>query len=48
MYDQFSHIGGEISSHKSQLEVLEADAKEYKEAHKKYTDQLIKVKVFDL
>ncbi|KAJ4491459.1 hypothetical protein C8J55DRAFT_421658 [Lentinula edodes] len=45
---EFSHIGGEISSHKSQLNTWEADAKEYKDINKHYTDQLIKVKMSDM
>ncbi|KAE9395077.1 P-loop containing nucleoside triphosphate hydrolase protein [Gymnopus androsaceus JB14] len=48
LQNKFSHIGGEISSHKSQLELWETDAKEYKDANKKYTDQLIKVKMSDM
>ncbi|KAJ3830762.1 hypothetical protein F5880DRAFT_1619864 [Lentinula raphanica] len=39
---KFSHIGGEISSHKSQLSIWEVDAKEYKDINKHYTEQLIK------
>lgn len=42
---QFSHIAGELSSHKSQLKTWEADLKEFKDINKRYTDQLIKVKV---
>ncbi|KAJ3995719.1 P-loop containing nucleoside triphosphate hydrolase protein [Lentinula boryana] len=45
---KFSHIGGEISSHRSQLKTWEADAKEYKDVNKHYTDQLIKVKMSDM
>lgn len=43
---QFSHIAGEISSHKSQLKTWETDAKDYADANKNFTDQLIKVKVY--
>ncbi|KIK52043.1 hypothetical protein GYMLUDRAFT_372486 [Collybiopsis luxurians FD-317 M1] len=45
LQQKFSHIGGEISSQKSQLETLESDAKEFKDVFKHYKDQLIKVKV---
>ncbi|KAJ4482060.1 hypothetical protein J3R30DRAFT_3286505 [Lentinula aciculospora] len=48
LQQQFSHIGGELSSHKSQLNIWEADAKEYKDINKHYTDQLIKVKMSDM
>jgi DNA repair protein RAD50 len=42
---QYSHIAGEVSSHKSQLKAWELDLKEFKEINKRYTDQLIRVKV---
>ena len=42
---QYSHIGGELSSYKAQLKTLESDAQDFKNIHKKYRDQLIKVKV---
>ncbi|KAI0670775.1 hypothetical protein C8Q78DRAFT_1078750 [Trametes maxima] len=45
---KYSHIGGELSSFKSQLKTLENDALDYKNVHKKYRDQLIKVKVSDM
>lgn len=42
---QYSHIGGELSSHKAQLREWENDMKDFKDVNKKYTDQLVKVKV---
>jgi len=42
---QSSHIGGELSSHRSQLTTWEEDLREFKDINKMYTDQLIKVKV---
>lgn len=36
---------GELVSLKSQLQSLESDFKEFKDVNKKYTDQLIRVKV---
>ena len=42
---QFAHLGGEISSHKSQLKTWEDDLKDFKDINKRYTDQLIRVKV---
>ena len=42
---QYSHIAGEVSSHKSQLKAWEVDLKEFKDISTRYTDQLIKVKV---
>ncbi|KAF9013278.1 hypothetical protein BDQ17DRAFT_1386857 [Cyathus striatus] len=46
--DEFSHLGGELSSLKSQLKSLETDLKEFKDINKKYTDQLVRVKVSDM
>ncbi|KAI0822321.1 hypothetical protein BC628DRAFT_691139 [Trametes gibbosa] len=45
---KYSHIGGELSSYKSQLKTLEHDARDFKNIHKKYRDQLIKVKMSDM
>lgn len=42
---QYASIGGEVSSQKSQLKTWENDLKEFKDINKRYTDQLIKVKV---
>lgn len=44
----YSHIAGEVSSHKSQLKALESDLKEFKDINKQYTDQLIRVKMSDM
>ncbi|KAF8627436.1 hypothetical protein AX17_006250 [Amanita inopinata Kibby_2008] len=44
----YSHIAGELSSHKAQLESWESDYKEFKDVSRKYTDQLIKVKMSDM
>ncbi|KAF9077821.1 hypothetical protein BDP27DRAFT_1413505 [Rhodocollybia butyracea] len=48
LQQKFSHIAGEISSHKSQLKTWETDAKDYADANKNFTDQLIKVKMSDM
>ncbi|PFH54076.1 hypothetical protein AMATHDRAFT_852 [Amanita thiersii Skay4041] len=48
LHTAYSHIAGELSSHKSQLESWESDFKEFKDINKKYTDQLIKVKMSDM
>ena len=42
---QYASLGGEVSSHKSQLKTWENDLREFKDINKQYTDQLIKVKV---
>jgi hypothetical protein len=42
---QYAHIGGEVSSHKSQLKTWEEDLKDFKDINKRYTEQLIRVKV---
>ncbi|KAK7056765.1 DNA repair protein rad50 [Paramarasmius palmivorus] len=45
----YSHIAGEISSKKSQLETWEGDLKkDFKDINKRYTDQLIRVKMADM
>ena len=41
-----SYIGGELNSLKAQLKTLEKEVKEYKDINQKYTDQLVKVKVW--
>ncbi|KAG6830973.1 hypothetical protein H0H87_006624 [Tephrocybe sp. NHM501043] len=38
----------EVSSHQSQLKALEVDLKEFKNINKKYTEQLIRVKMSDM
>ena len=43
--DQSAHIGGELTSLRAQLQTLDKDLGDYKDTNKKYTDQLIKVKV---
>ena len=43
--DQSAHIGGELTSLRAQLQTLEKDLGDYRDTNKKYTDQLIKVKV---
>ncbi|KAH9854720.1 hypothetical protein C2E23DRAFT_726150 [Lenzites betulinus] len=48
MQSRYSHIAGELSSYKSQLKTLENDAQDFKNVHKKYRDQLIKVKMSDM
>ena len=42
---QYAHIGGELSSIKSQVKTQEADLKEFKDISRRYKDQLVKVKV---
>ncbi|KAK2465331.1 hypothetical protein APHAL10511_002685 [Amanita phalloides] len=44
----YSKIDGELGSLKSQLQSLESDFKEFKDVNKKYTDQLIRVKMSDM
>ncbi|KAF8631077.1 hypothetical protein AX15_002678 [Amanita polypyramis BW_CC] len=44
----YSHMDGAIVSLKSQLQSLESDFKEFKDVNKKYTDQLIRVKMSDM
>ena len=38
-------MGGELSSLREQLKVLEKDLAEFKDVYKRYADQLVKVKV---
>lgn len=42
---QYARLGGELNSYESQLKQLEADLEDFKDVHKKYRDQLVKVKV---
>ncbi|KAJ7109736.1 hypothetical protein C8R43DRAFT_904551 [Mycena crocata] len=44
----YAHMAGELSSSRSQLKSLEGDLKDFKDINKKYTDQLIKVKMSDM
>ncbi|KAJ7095861.1 hypothetical protein B0H15DRAFT_827394 [Mycena belliarum] len=44
----YSHLAGELSSSRNQLKSLENDMKDFKDINKKYTDQLIKVKMSDM
>jgi len=48
LHSKSSHIGGELSSHRSQLTTWEEDLREFKDINKMYTDQLIKVKMSDM
>ncbi|KAI0050377.1 hypothetical protein FA95DRAFT_1555700 [Auriscalpium vulgare] len=41
-------VGGEIKTVKSQVKVLEGDLAEYKNINKKYTEQLVRVKMSDM
>ncbi|THH19195.1 hypothetical protein EW146_g1924 [Bondarzewia mesenterica] len=43
-----AHTGGELQACKGQLKQLEKDLREYKGIDKKYTEQLIKVKMSDM
>ncbi|KAJ7069782.1 hypothetical protein C8F01DRAFT_1113982 [Mycena amicta] len=45
---KYAHLAGELNSQRSQLKGLETDMKEFKDVNKKYTDQLIKVKMSDM
>ncbi|KAI0030422.1 hypothetical protein K488DRAFT_87770 [Vararia minispora EC-137] len=45
---QSSYIGGELNSLKAQQKGLEREVREYKDANKKYNDQLVKVKMSDM
>lgn len=45
---QYAHTAGELSSNKSQLKTWAGDLAEFKDINKRYTDQLIKVKVRNL
>ncbi|TFY65667.1 hypothetical protein EVG20_g5422, partial [Dentipellis fragilis] len=48
MQSKNAHIGGELKSDKEQLKTLERDLRDFKDINKKYTDQLIKVKMSDM
>ncbi|KAI5117920.1 hypothetical protein M0805_001999 [Coniferiporia weirii] len=48
MEAEYSRLGGELSSLKDQLKFLEKDLSEFKDTYKRYTDQLIKVKMSDM
>ncbi|KAG8214897.1 hypothetical protein J3R82DRAFT_10069 [Butyriboletus roseoflavus] len=48
MQSKYAHIGGEISSHSETLKQVEKDLREYKDINKRYTDQLVKVKMSDM
>lgn len=45
LFLKFAHIGGEVSSLKDQVRVLQNDSKEFENVTQKYREQLIKVKV---
>ncbi|KAG1899589.1 uncharacterized protein F5891DRAFT_1189393 [Suillus fuscotomentosus] len=48
MQSKYAHIGGEISSHQEQLKMTEKDLRDFKDINKRYTDQLVKVKMCDM
>ncbi|KAG2155166.1 P-loop containing nucleoside triphosphate hydrolase protein [Suillus bovinus] len=48
MQSKYAHIGGEISSHQEQLKMTERDLRDFKDINKRYTDQLVKVKMSDM
>ncbi|PAV16910.1 dna repair rad50 [Pyrrhoderma noxium] len=48
MEAEYSRMGGELSSLREQLKVLEKDLAEFKDVYKRYADQLVKVKLSDL
>jgi len=45
---QYAHIGGELSSIKDQVKTQEKDMREFKDIHRRYKDQLVKVKMSDM
>ncbi|CAG8743040.1 11336_t:CDS:2, partial [Acaulospora colombiana] len=45
---QSQHLQGELTSLRAQLKGLEADGREYRDAAKKYTDQLVKTKMAEM
>lgn len=48
MQSKYAHLGGEISSLNETLKQVEKDLREYKDTNKRYTDQLVKVKMSDM
>ncbi|KAH8114569.1 AAA domain-containing protein [Phellopilus nigrolimitatus] len=48
MEAEYSRLGGELNSLKDQLKTLEKDLSEFKDINKRYTDQLVKVKMSDM
>ncbi|KAF5382729.1 hypothetical protein D9615_002851 [Tricholomella constricta] len=48
LHTSYSHIAGEVSSHQSQLKSWESDLRDFKDINKKYTEQLIQVKMSDM
>ncbi|KAG2126539.1 P-loop containing nucleoside triphosphate hydrolase protein [Suillus clintonianus] len=48
MQSKYAHTGGEISSHQEQLKMIEKDLRDFKEINKRYTEQLVKVKMSDM
>ncbi|KAH9969662.1 P-loop containing nucleoside triphosphate hydrolase protein [Russula dissimulans] len=48
MQQRSAHIGGELTSLRAQLQKLEQDLREFKDINRKYTDQLVKVKMSDM
>lgn len=48
MQQRSSHIGGELTSLRAQLQRLEADLGEYKDINKQHTNQLMKVKMSEM
>ncbi|KAF7314451.1 AAA-23 domain-containing protein [Mycena kentingensis (nom. inval.)] len=48
MHTKFSQLAGELSSERAQLKEKEKDLREFKDINKKYTDQLIQVKMSDM
>ncbi|KAI5890396.1 uncharacterized protein SCHCODRAFT_01155975 [Schizophyllum commune H4-8] len=45
---QYSHIGGMLTSSREQLSTWEHDLRDFKDINKKYTEQLIRVKMSDM
>jgi DNA repair protein RAD50 len=48
LHSKLAHLGGELSSQKQQLKEWDDDLKDFKDIYKKYTDQLITVKMSDM
>jgi len=45
---QYARLGGEISTLRDQLDMLQKDLDDFKDINKRYTDQLVKVKMADM
>ncbi|KAI9509211.1 P-loop containing nucleoside triphosphate hydrolase protein [Russula earlei] len=48
MQQKSAHVAGELTSLRAQLNKLEGDLRDFRDINKKYTDQLVKVKISDM